>query len=161
MVDEAEATEDSISMCEEHASVFVAPLGWLYTDHRTDRRAVEVSERKMRQTEEATISTPDEILPFAASERKMRQTEEATIYSLEVSRLDVGDEAPDGTDQSPEVTASADQLLTAASQELEIQQLETQLSEGTEEISEERDSMEEETTPLLSRAFRTTQSLLK
>ena len=138
MVDEAEATEDSISMCEEHASVFVAPLGWLYTDHRTDRRAVEVSERKMRQTEEAII------------------------YSLEVSRLDVvGDEAPDGADQAPEGTASADQLLTAASQELEIQQLETQLSEETEEISEERDSMEAETTPLLSRAFRTTQSLLK
>lgn len=134
MVDEAEATEDSISMCSEHASVFVAPLGWLYTDYRTSRQAVEVSEREMGQAEEATV------------------------YPLEVSRLDVvdvvGDEAPDVADQAPGVTASAGELLTAASQEFEIQQLETQ-------PSEEKASTEEETTPLLSRAFRTTQSLLK
>ena len=138
MVDEAEATEDSISMCEEHASVFVAPLGWLYTDHRTGSQAI------------------------AVSEREMRQTEEATIYSLEVPRLDVvGDEEPDSADEAAGVTAFADQLLTDASEELEIQQFETQTSEEISEETEERASTEEETTPLLARAFRTTQSLLK
>ncbi len=35
MVGKPQATEDSISMCPDHAEAFKAPVGWVFTDQRT------------------------------------------------------------------------------------------------------------------------------
>ena len=35
LVGKPQATEDSISMCPDHAEAFKAPVGWVFTDQRT------------------------------------------------------------------------------------------------------------------------------
>lgn len=35
LVGKPQATEDSISMCPDHAEAFKAPVGWIFTDQRT------------------------------------------------------------------------------------------------------------------------------
>ena len=43
LVDKPQATEDSISMCPDHAKAFKAPMGWVFTDERTAEDEADVA----------------------------------------------------------------------------------------------------------------------
>lgn len=54
LVDAPQATEDSISMCLDHAKAFKAPVGWVFTDQRTaEDEADEVIEEALDEDERA------------------------------------------------------------------------------------------------------------
>lgn len=112
MVGKPQATEDSISMCPDHAEAFKAPVGWVFTDQRTaEDEVLEEAERADASLNRlpAYSAAEDEVLEVLEEVELVDEPVLASVELLYPENDATGDEgetsvvSSESNDEHPEI----------------------------------------------------------